>query len=321
MPSAAATPVSKAQLVDVYRQAIMAGVPLEKVAEKIASAKQRQQVTDSRDKSALAQRQRELPKQQRRLVRWGALVMPLLFLGVGAVLVGTAVVPILNYYVQEWPTLRAARLHTPIPPEDVLDSQPLVIAQATAATASADYGQPVTLEPVIINTELDYTNLSNWFGTGQLPELANAAASQVQDTYLVDIPSLNIAGAEVTVGGTNLNQSLIQYPGTALPGEFGAPVIFGHSVLRQFYNPSQKNPRRYNSIFSTIMTMKKGDKIYVTHNNVKYTYQVQDKTEVKPQDTHILAQKFDSRQLKLVTCTPEGTYLRRGVVTAVLVKE
>jgi LPXTG-site transpeptidase (sortase) family protein len=146
------------------------------------------------------------------------------------------------------------------------------------------------------------------------------ADEQVQE-YTIDIPTLNITNAVIKVGGSNLDESLIAYPGTAMPGEFGAPVIFGHSVLRQFYNPSEKNPRRYNSIFSTIMTLKPGDKIYVTADGVKYTYLVQDKSEVKPEDVYILNQDFGSKKLKLVTCTPEGTYLRRGVITAQLIQE
>ncbi len=124
----------------------------------------------------------------------------------------------------------------------------------------------------------------------------------------------------MAVGGTDLNSSLIAFKGTALPGNPGSPVIFGHSVLRQFYNPSEKNPRRYNSIFSTIMTLDIGDKIYVTSGGVKYTYAVSLKKEVNPEDVYILTQKYDAKQLKLVTCTPEGTYLRRGVVTAQLIE-
>ncbi len=48
---------------------------------------------------------------------------------------------------------------------------------------------------------------------------------------------------------------------------------------------------------------------------------MQSNTEVQPTDTFILAQRYDVRQLKLVTCVPEGTVLRRGVVIATLVKE
>jgi LPXTG-site transpeptidase (sortase) family protein len=69
------------------------------------------------------------------------------------------------------------------------------------------------------------------------------------------------------------------------------------------------------------MTLKPGDKIYLTHRNVKYTYQVQSNTEVEPTDVFILAQRHDTRQLKLVTCVPEGTVLRRGVVIAQLIKD
>ena len=160
--------------------------------------------------------------------------------------------------------------------------------------------------------------MSNWFDE-QSDDFASL--NYEVEEYRLDIPSLNVSNTKVRVGGSDLNKSLIQYPGTALPGEPGAPVIFGHSVLRQFYNPSEKNPRRYSSIFSKIMTLKNGDKIYLTYNNVKYTYQVQSNTEVQPTDTFILAQRYDVRQLKLVTCVPEGTVLRRGIVIAQLVKE
>lgn len=316
-----ATTAIKAELVDVYRQAMRAGVPLDTVEEKISRVWDRQQVAANRDSEGLVQRERRLSSALPRVVRWGSLAVPLVLLLLGVGLLGTAVTPIVSYYVWEWPKLQATNLTTPIPPEFVLDAAPVVIAQAQAATNAAAVGEEVEREPTIINTELDYTNLSTWFTQANLPELAGASLQQTDETYTLEIPSLNLAEATVVVGGTNLNKSLIHYPGTALPGEFGSPVIFGHSVLRQFYNPSLKNPRRYNSIFSTIMTLKKGDKIYLTHKNTRYTYVVQDKTEVKPQDTYILAQKFDSRQLKLVTCTPEGTYLRRGVVTATLVQE
>jgi len=68
------------------------------------------------------------------------------------------------------------------------------------------------------------------------------------------------------------------------------------------------------------MTLKNGDEIFVTYDGIKYRYLVQEKTEVQPEDVYILTQQYDARQLKLVTCTPEGTYLRRGVVTAQLVQ-
>ncbi|OGJ40232.1 MAG: hypothetical protein A2378_03345 [Candidatus Pacebacteria bacterium RIFOXYB1_FULL_44_10] len=122
----------------------------------------------------------------------------------------------------------------------------------------------------------------------------------------------------VNIGGLNLDKSLIQYPGTANPGELGSPVIFGHSVSQLFYNPSESNPRRYISIFTKIMQLKKDDKIIVTYDGITYTYRVTNKMEVKPDDTYILSQRHDTKELKLITCTPPGTYLRRGIVFAQL---
>lgn len=156
-------------------------------------------------------------------------------------------------------------------------------------------------------------SISNW-----LPTTALAGTEHTVKEYVLSIPKVAIEDAVVTIGGEDLSESLIQYPGTANPGQLGSPVIFGHSVLRQFYNPQATNPRRYVSIFSKIMTLKNGDEITLEYDGIVYTYEVKDKYEVKPEDVFILQQRYNNRELKLVTCVPEGTYLRRGVVVAQL---
>ena len=213
-----------------------------------------------------------------------------------------------------------SQLKAPVPPDQVLDATPLFLADSQGYSAEEFGEEDSDSEPIILDTALDYTNLSNWFGSDDAPQFAQDAEEGQVISYMIDIPKVDVKNAIVAVGGTDLNHGLIQYPGTANPGQAGSPVIFGHSILRQFYNPDESNSRRYKSIFSYIMTLERGDKIFVTVEGVKYTYVVQSKTEVKPTDTYILSQRYDARQLKLVTCTPEGTYLRRGVVTAQLVK-
>jgi LPXTG-site transpeptidase (sortase) family protein len=310
--------VPKNKLVELYRQAVLSGVPLDKVDQKIDKATSRLTITAETEKSNSKDRAKKLQHSLPAVVRWGAALVPILFVGLGFMLLTTATWPVVQYYLIEAPQLQAQTLMAPIPTDDILDAAPVVIA-TTADDDHTAYAKESS-GPIILDTELDYTNLNNWFD-GQSPVLENTGsiAGVEGQTYKLDIPAVKITNAEVTIGGTDLNKSLIQYTGTALPGEPGAPVIFGHSVLRQFYNPSEKNARRYTSIFSYIMTLKKGDLIYLTYNNVKYTYKVEDKTQVKPTDVHILTQNHDNRRLKLVTCTPEGTYLMRGVVTAVLV--
>lgn len=306
-------------LIAVARQALTAGMPYEEIQKKIARHAARLQVSVEIEEQTVADRPNKIRSRLPKPIRVAALIVPLFFLVSGLYLVGSAVVPILGYYVSDEGSSQQIELTAPIPRYQVMDVTPLVIAPPPEYDAEPT-GAPE--QPEVIDGELDYTNLANWF-TSVSPELVQKGpdGGPVQE-YSLDIPSLSIENAKVHIGGTNLGENLIAYPGTALPGEFGAPVIFGHSVLRQFYNPSEKNPRRYNSIFSTIMTLKEGvDKIYVTADGVKYTYIVQKKTEVKPEDVHILTQQYDAKRIKLVTCVPEGTYLRRGVVTAQLVEE
>lgn len=236
-------------------------------------------------------------------------LLPGVSLTLGSILLANALWPILSYFLFVSPELQRNRLVSPLP--DVA-----VVRQATIPQAQAAGPEPI--RPKIIRDDLDYTNLSSWFSQTpeQLQQLSEPTTTEKQ--YVLSIPSLDIENAVVQVGGLNLDENLIQYPGTADPGELGAPVIFGHSTLRQFYNPSEKNPRRYLSLFSKIMTMKAGEKIYIDYDGIRYTYVVSKKVEVKPEDTYILEQEYAGRQLKLVTCVPEGTYLRRGIVLAQL---
>lgn len=314
--------LSPKKLIELYRQALMDGSPIENLEKKINKKIKRVQVSKQIETDLEKNRTEEVKQRLPVAIRLGAVVLPILFITVGVYLVGNVVVPITGYYINTLPDIQTQTLTPPIPSEEILDVTPLVVTQQLVQTDQAEttvLGSNTNLSndgPVIVDTKLDYTNLTNWFeGIG----IEQLTADSAGEAYTIDIPSLDVANARVVIGGTDLNASLIAYPGTASPGNLGAPVIFGHSVLRQFYSPSEKNSRRYNSIFSTIMTLKNGDVINVTRDGVKYKYLVRSKTEVKPEDTYILAQNYDSKLLKLVTCTPEGTYLRRGIVTAELV--
>ncbi len=313
------TPVNQAELITLYRKALLGGMTLAALESKVERHLQRLSAADEIETEASDQEISVIKKRIPVAVKVGAALVPVILLFVGLFLVGSAVLPILGSYVTTIPQLQAAELTSPVPQEQVMDLTPVVVSEM-AEVVPKERG--FAFQPEIIDAELDYTNLLNWFSQGEVPQLAGTEIGSELIEYTIDIPKVDVYGARVKVGGTNLNEGLIAYPGTANPGEFGSPVIFGHSVLRQFYNPSEKNPRRYNSIFSYIMTLSKGDEIFVkTPDGVTYTYIVQEKSEVKPTDVQILTQKYDTKSLKLVTCTPEGTYLRRGVVTAQLVSQ
>ncbi len=160
-------------------------------------------------------------------------------------------------------------------------------------------------------TVIDYSQPSSWFPTAPSLSPQNSKITH----YSLSIPKLKIDKAVVQVGGQDLMNSLVHYPGTSLPGQYGNAVIFGHSVLPQFFNP-----KNYKTIFSTLPTLKKGDEIFIDFDGILYRYQVTNLEEVAPDNVTVLEQRYDSEYLSLITCVPPGTYLRRLVVTTKLMK-
>lgn len=166
---------------------------------------------------------------------------------------------------------------------------------------------------VLGDLSTDYTQLSNWFvEDSQKPNgVTKILSPEGLIYYTISIPKLKIKDATVEIGSMDLKKSLIQYPQTALPGQLGNSVIFGHSVLPQFFNP-----KSYLTIFSTLYRLKQGDEILVDFDSVKYKYLVEEMYEIQPTDLSVLEQRFDDRYITMITCTPPGTYLRRLVVKA-----
>lgn len=194
-----------------------------------------------------------------------------------------------------------------------------VIAPISSYEAESRQKYPDLINPLAASTTyqkttglVDYTNANNWF-----PAAEGDSVLGISDSgYSLTIPSLGIKKAIVNVGGEDLSKSLIQYPGTALPGKPGNAVIFGHSILPQYYNPKD-----YLAIFSTLPTLDEGEDIYVDYDGITYKFVVEDLFEVKPTDIEILDQNAENSYLSLVTCTPPGHPLKpkRLIVRAKLV--
>lgn len=310
----------RAALIALYRRALVRNVRLDLLEEQVQEQLSLLELSRTRAEADLGADKKRQQKRTPVVIRIGAYLVPMMCIALGFYLLGSATLPIAWAYWEG--RAEEVQLIAPIPSDQVLELTPIVVASGDEFNEPASESGRQLARPKVLDVKLDYTNLANWFPANlALPEMSPGEPATKAVTYTLDIPKLELNNAQVVAGGTDLNKSLIAFPGTAAPGEYGAPVIFGHSVLRQFYNPSEKNSRRYTSIFSTIMTLKKGDEIFVTADGVRYTYVVQDKIEVKPTDVYILNQSYDARRLKLVTCTPEGTYLRRGVITAELINK
>lgn len=207
----------------------------------------------------------------------------------GLLIIASVVIPIVSYELFTAPNLKQQTFLSPVPVVGYEEFEEKIL-------------------PIPEKSELIYPE--KWF-----PQAKYLEAKQSKIThYTLSIPKFNIEDATVEIGGKSLKKSLIHYPGTALPGQLGATIIFGHSVLPQFFNPDN-----YMTIFSLIPRLELGDDIIIKFDGIRFTYRVIDKVEVKPSNLAVLDQPYDNEYLRLITCTPPGTYLRRGVITAALV--
>lgn len=165
-----------------------------------------------------------------------------------------------------------------------------------------------------VQENIDYTKASNWF-----PQSDSSVFETGNVKYFtISIPTLDIKNATVAIGGDDLSNHLIQYPGTALPGKIGNTVIFGHSILPRYYDPEN-----YISIFSKLYELESGDEIYIDYDGIVYSYLVDNSFEVLPTALEILEQDTSQSYLSLVTCTPPGHPLKpkRLIVRAKLVQK
>lgn len=239
-------------------------------------------------------------------------IIPWAMMTVGFIVISIVITPMVYYELVTSPKLRRTAFVSPLPG---------TITELQARTQVAGISTHAAPQPIPAITQpslapADYTEATNWFPSA--PVLSPSPSKITH--YTVDIPRLNIKNAVVTIGGSDLKKTLVQYGGTANPGEYGSTIIFGHSILREFYNPAESNPGRYISIFSTIMTLSKGDDMHINFDGIDYTYQVVDKYVISPTQVEVLQQRYDRQTIKLITCTPEGTYKERGVVEAQLIK-
>lgn len=160
-----------------------------------------------------------------------------------------------------------------------------------------------------------YANNDSYQPSSWFPEAKpfTAALNSNLKTYTLSIPKLKIDTAAVQIGGEDLKKSLVAWPSSAVPGDYGTNIVFGHSELPQF-----ANTKDYSGIFTHLMELSDGDTIFVDYDGVRYKYLVFDQQVIDPDNLSVLEQRFDNRYLTLITCVPPGTLWKRGVIRAKL---
>jgi LPXTG-site transpeptidase (sortase) family protein len=106
-----------------------------------------------------------------------------------------------------------------------------------------------------------------------------------------------------------LENGVVHYPTTALPGQKGNAAFFGHSSNNIF------NKGKYKFAFVLLHTLVEGDTFYLTYNGKVYAYKVISRQIVDPSDVGVLGPvSGQTATATLITCDPPGTSLHRLVV-------
>ena len=108
----------------------------------------------------------------------------------------------------------------------------------------------------------------------------------------------------------DLESGVVHYADTAMPGQNGNLVIFGHSSNNIF------NPGKYKFAFVLLHQLSSGDTFYIDNNGVRYTYEVYQTQIVSPDDVSVLDVTSKPATATLITCDPPGTSINRLVVSA-----
>jgi len=113
---------------------------------------------------------------------------------------------------------------------------------------------------------------------------------------------------------TKLKSGVVQYAGTAHPGEVGNAVIVGHSSDYPW------SDGKYKTVFALLDKLEVGDKIVIPYQSDKFVYAVTSSKVVRPTDLSVL-KKSTTPTLTLLTCYPVGTTRNRLIVTAKLISK
>jgi len=130
------------------------------------------------------------------------------------------------------------------------------------------------------------------------------------------IPKINLEvpvvyGTDTTseqVIQNNLEDGVVHYSTSAMPGQNGNVVVVGHS------SNNILNKGKYKFAFVLLKRLEIGDTFSFNKDGTRYTYQIYEKKVVKPTDVSVLGSAPKANSATLITCDPPGTSLNRLII-------
>lgn len=150
-----------------------------------------------------------------------------------------------------------------------------------------------------------------------IPPTSAAVAEAVPPEPTITIPKINVNAPLIyptsTANSPNydpeLENGVVHYPNTAVPGQNGNIVLFGHSSNDWW------QPGNYKFVFVLLDKLVPGDTFSINYNSKRYIYQVAITKVVEANDLSVLTPTTEPT-VTLITCWPAGTSLKRQIITA-----
>jgi LPXTG-site transpeptidase (sortase) family protein len=143
-----------------------------------------------------------------------------------------------------------------------------------------------------------------------------SSSSVIPAENTISIPKINIHAPVEYIDSVQeadvqkaLEDGVVHYGTTAVPGAAGNVAMFGHSSNDWW------EPGNYKFVFVLLDKLSPGDQIFLDYQSVRYTYEVTGSKVVEPTAVDVL-NPTATPTLTLITCSPPGTSLKRLVVTA-----
>jgi len=153
---------------------------------------------------------------------------------------------------------------------------------------------------------------------GQSGPVSTSAQAEADHLWIeslgISAPLKYVEEANENVFQEALQEGVVHYPGTALPGQVGNSYYFGHSSDYLWAKG------HYKTVFALLPRINPGTEIKITdHEGKLFSYIVTETKVVAPNDLSVLSQGDGQKSLlSIQTSYPVGTALRRFIAVAEL---
>ena len=158
---------------------------------------------------------------------------------------------------------------------------------------------------------------------GTVPEGGGAQREGNIGIGTLEIPSLGVRAPIVLEKSLDPNKifdrledGVVHYSGSSLPGQKGAAIILGHSSAYPWYKG------KYGSVFALLGRLKTGDRIIINSGEKTLVYEVKESLIFNPPFKNTGLERLtaaDGSSIILISCWPVGTNYKRIAVRADLI--